>query len=283
MSSTPANINIDISDKCDLKCRLILEYPSEGINISSKSNDLLEGIDSTKLTPINQNANIKYNNTTYNLQSIYIVKPSLHTYANRRIDAELILNHGDVLICIPVISKSYSGILDEILVGVEEGTDPNLKLDNVVPKKPFYAYKGGIGGNNDRNIIVFRKMDALSINEKRLNALKSHDRSETFEVNENDKISYNKNGPENNDIDQAFPITCEPILGVEYVKKQKETKSPFTMSEADLNEWGNKAIVQIIVGMIIIFFLYSLFGFIFKRTNKIASSASDPVGSTEFK
>ena len=284
MSSTPANINIDISDKCDLKCRLILEYPGEGINILSINyNGDFKGIVSNDLGFNSPNANIKYNNTSKQLESIHIVKPSLHTYANRRIDAELILNHGDVLICIPVISKSYSGILDEILVGVEEGTDPNLKLDNVVPKKPFYAYKGGIGGNNDRNIIVFRKMDALSINEKRLNALKSHDRSETFEVNENDKISYNKNGPENNDIDQAFPITCEPILGVDYVEEKKKAKSPFTMSEADLNEWGNKAIVQIIVGMIIIFFLYSLFNFIFKRTNKIASSASDPVGSTEFK
>ena len=214
------------------------------------------------------------------MQSIHIVKPSLHTYANRRIDAELILHHGDVLICIPVISKSYSGILDEILVGVDSSDNQNLKLDNVVPKKPFYAYTGSIGNSDDMNIIVFRKMDALSINEKRLNLLKSHDRSQTFEVNENEKISYNKNGPENNDIDQSFPITCEPILGVEYVKTQKETKSPFTISEADLNEWGNKAIVQIIVGMIIIFFLYSLFSFIFKRTNKIASSASDSIGST---
>ena len=206
--------------------------------------------------------------------SIHIVKPSLHTYANRRIDAELILEHVDVLICIPVISKSYSGILDEILVGVEEKTNPNLKLDNVVPKKPFYAYKGGIGDNNDMNIIVFRKMDALSINEKQFNLLTSHDRSKTFEVNENDKISYNKNGPENNNYDQAFPITCEPVLGIDYIEEKKKTKSPFTMSEADLNEWGNKAIVQIIVGMIIIFFLYSLFCFIFKRTNKIANSAS---------
>jgi len=55
------------------------------------------------------------------------------------------------------------------------------------------------------------------------------------------------------------------------------------MSDADLTEWGNKAIVQIIVGILIILFLYSIFGFIFKRTNKIASSVSDPVGSTEFK
>ena len=284
MSSTPANINIDISDKCDLKCRLILEYPSEGINISNKSDADFEGIVSNKLdVDGSTNGKIKYNNNDKPLESIHIVKPSLHTYANRRIDAELILVHRNVLICIPIISKSYSGILDEILVGVEGGTNPNLKLDNVVPKKPFYAYTGGIGGNTNMNIIVFRKMDALSINENRLNLLKSHDRSETFEVNENDKISYNKNGPENNEYDQAFPITCEPILGVEYVKKQKETKSPFTMSEADLNEWGNKAIVQIIVGMIIIFFLYSLSNFIFKKTNKIASSTSDPVGSTEFK
>ena len=280
MSSTPANINIDISDKCDLKCRLILEYPGEGINISSKSDGDFKGIVSNKLDIGSPNGKIKYNNYDNSLDSIHIVKPSLHTYANRRIDAELILVHGDVLICIPVISKSYSGILDEILVGVEEGTNPNLKLDNVVPKKPFYAYKGGIGNSNNMNIIVFRKMDALSINENRLNVIKSHDRSQTFEVNENDKISYNKNGPENNEYDQAFPITCEPVLGVEYVKQQKETKSPFTMSETDLNEWGNKAIVQIIVGMIIILFLYSLFSFIFKKTNKIASSTSDSIGST---
>ena len=286
MSSTPANINIDISDKCDLKCRLILEYPSEGINILSKSYvDGFEGIVSTQLImPGQATNNIKYNNSTHVLESIHIVKPSLHTYANRRIDAELILVHrDDVLVCIPVISKSYSGILDEILVGVDDKQTPNLKLDNVVPKKPFYAYKGGIGNNMNMNIIVFRKMDALTINEKWLNTLKPHDRSKTFELDNNEKISYNQNGPENNNYDQSFPITCEPVLGVEYVKMQKETKSPFTMSEADLNEWGNKAIVQIIVGMIIIFFLYSLFSFIFKKTNRIASSASDPVGSTEFK
>jgi len=279
MSSTPANIDIDISDKCDLKCRLILEYPSEGINILSQSDDLFEGIDSTQLDFNSGNANIKYNNSTHVLQSIHIVKPSLHTYVNRRIDAELILVHGDVLICIPVISKSYSGILDEILVGV----DLNLKLDNVVPKKPFYAYTGGIDDNMNMNIIVFRKMDALTINEKWLNTLKSHNWSKTFELDDNEKISYNQNGPENNNYDQSFPITCEPVLGIDYVEEKKKAKSPFTMSEADLNEWGNKAIVQIIVGMIIIFFLYFVFAQIFKKTNRIASSASDPVGSTEFK
>ena len=279
MSSTPANIDIDISDKCDLKCRLILEYPSEGINILSNSDDLFEGIDSTQLDFNSGNANIKYNNSTHVLQSIHIVKPSLHTYVNRRIDAELILVHENVLICIPVISKSYSGILDEILVGV----DLNLKLDNVVPKKPFYAYTGGIDDNTNMNIIVFRKMDALTINEKWLNTLKSHNWSKTFELDDNEKISYNQNGPENNNYDQSFPITCEPVLGIDYVEEKKKAKSPFTMSEADLNEWGNKAIVQIIVGMIIIFFLYFVFAQIFKKTNRIASSASDPVGSTEFK
>ena len=282
MSSTPANINIDISDKCDLKCRLILEYPSEGINISSKSNEVFEGIDSNMLEFQSTNGKIKYNTIDKTLDSIHIVKPSLHTYANRRIDAELILVHGDVLICIPVISKSYSGILDEILVGVDGGQNPNLKLDNVVPKKPFYAYSGGIGSNNNMNIIVFRKMDALSINEKWLNTLTSHDRSKTFEVDDNEKISYNQNGPENNNYDQSFPITCEPVIGVEYVEEKKKARSPFAMSETDLNEWGNKAIVQIVVGMLIIILLYYIFGFIFKRTNKIASNASDTIGSTEF-
>jgi hypothetical protein len=125
-------------------------------------------------------------------------------------------------------------------------------------------------------------MDALSINEKWLNTLTSHDRSKTFEVDDNEKISYNQNGPENNNYDQSFPITCEPVIGVEYVEEKKKARSPFAMSETDLNEWGNKAIVQIVVGMLIIILLYYIFGFIFKRTNKIASNASDPIGSTEF-
>ena len=68
MSSTPANINIDISDKCDLKCRLILEYPSEGINISSKSNKVFEGIDSNILEFQSTNGKIKYN-TQFMVQS----------------------------------------------------------------------------------------------------------------------------------------------------------------------------------------------------------------------
>ena len=307
MSSTQADINMDISDTCDFKCRLILEYPSEGIIIEGtdkSDNASIEGINTNELVlnANNTNGKIKYNNIDKKLDSIHIVKPSLHTYANRRIDAELILVHedavhGDVLICIPLISKSYSGILDEILVGVEQSIklNPSLKpslnlnLKDVVPKKPFYAYTGGIetdGNINNMNIIVFRKMDALSINEKRLNTLTPHDASKKFKLINNQEISYNENGPENIKTDQLFPITCEPVPidGAEYDEEpDKSFKAPFIMSEADLNEWGNKAIVQIIVGIIIILFLYSVFGFIFKRTNKIASSVSDPVGSTEFK
>ena len=114
MSSTPANINIDISDKCDLKCKLTLEYPTEGLIISSKSNSSFNNVDCTNLQFTSQ-ANIKYNYTPYPLGQIVIFKPSLHLYAGRRIEAELVLVHGNVLLCIPVISKPYSGVLDEIL------------------------------------------------------------------------------------------------------------------------------------------------------------------------
>ena len=300
MSSTPADINKDISGTCDLKCRLILEYehsriPDKGITIQRKNNSSFGGIDSTKLKFPFQGAKITYNTIQHHMTSIHIFKPSLHTYAGNRIDAELILVYGDVgptadddepvhLLCIPIVQSTSHGILDELLEELDETGNSNLNLNNVVPKKPFYAYKGSIGSYNNLNIVVFRRMDELTITEKWLNTLNKHDMSESFKLNNNEKISYNKNGPENKNTDQIFPITCEPIDGVEYQEEPDDKlKSPFIMSEADLNEWGNKAIVQIIVGILIILFLYSIFGFIFKRTNKIASSVSDPVGSTEFK
>lgn len=280
MSSTPANINIDISDKCDLKCRLILGYPNEGVNISSKEDSNFLEISSTKLIFQPGNANITYNTATVSLNTIHIVKPSLHTYASKRIDAELILSHGDgnTLLCIPIISTSFTGILDDTLERLENSEASYLNMDNIVPKKPFYAYTGGINGGSGMNIIVFEKRDALTISKKRLELLTSHDRKHKFEVDNDEKISYNKNGPENQKLDKSFPITCEPILGVEYVKMEKRKKSPFTMSETDLNEWGNKAIVQIILGMLTIILLYRVFGYIFIRTKKIANNVSDSVG-----
>ena len=285
MSSTPANINIDISDKCDLKCKLTLEYPTEGIVISNKSNSNFNNVDCTNLQ-LNGQANIKYNYESYQLDEINIFKPSLHLYAGRRIEAELVLVHGNVLLCIPVISKPYSGVLDEILNKLENNTTANIKLDTIVPKKPFYAYSGSIsnstGGPYD--IIVFRKMDALSINEEWFKTLKIHDGSEKFELDNNEKISYNKNGPINGNIDQVFPITCEPIIDSEDIEQPKPpSRSPLGLSEKEMANLANKAIVQIVVGMLIIILLYYVFSFIFKKTNKVANSVSDPVKNMEFK
>ena len=56
MSSTPANINIDISDKCDLKCKLTLEYPTEGIVISNKSESSFDSL----IVPITAQRSGKY-------------------------------------------------------------------------------------------------------------------------------------------------------------------------------------------------------------------------------
>ena len=286
MSSTPANINIDISDKCDLKCKLTLKYPTEGINISSKSGSSFNAVDCTKLK-FTSEANIKYNYRLYQLNEINIFKPSLHLYAGRRIEAELVLVHENVLLCIPVISKPYSGVLDEILNKLEKKITANIKLDTIVPKKPFYAYSGSISNSSPEvsyDIIVFRKMDALSINEEWFKTLKIHDGSEKFELDNNEKISYNKNGPINGNIDQVFPITCVPILDSEDIEEPKPpSRSPLGLSEKEMANLANKAIVQIVVGMLIIILLYYVFSFIFKKTNKVANSVSDPVKNMEFK
>ena len=285
MSSTPANINIDISDKCDLKCKLTLEYPTEGIVINKKSNSNFNNVHCTNLQ-LNGQANIKYNYESYQLDEINIFKPSLHLYAGRRIEAELVLVHGNVLLCIPVISKPYSGVLDEILNKLDSNTTANIKLDTIVPKKPFYAYSGSISNSSQGpyDIIVFRKMDALSINEEWFKTLKIHDGSEKFELDNNEKISYNKNGPINGNIDQVFPITCEPIIDSEDIEQPKPpSRSPLGLSEKEMANLANKAIVQIVVGMLIIILLYYVFSFIFKKTNKVANSVSDPVKNMEFK
>ena len=285
MSSTPANINIDISDKCDLKCKLTLEYPTEGIDISRKSENSFDSVECTNLQFTGQ-ANIKYNYQLYQLDQINIFKPSLHLYAGRRIEAELVLVHGNVLLCIPVISKPYSGVLDEILNKLDSNTTANIKLDTIVPKKPFYAYSGSISNSSQGpyDIIVFRKMDALSINEEWFKTLKIHDGSEKFELDNNEKISYNKNGPINGNIDQVFPITCEPIIDSEDIEQPKPpSRSPLGLSEKEMANLANKAIVQIVVGMLIIILLYYVFSFIFKKTNKVANSVSDPVKNMEFK
>ena len=116
MSCTPADITSDITNSCDLKCKLVTDYPSQGITCKGYSK--LKNF-ALQLSIVGKdNLNSELNFTPYIVNDILIVKPSWHRYGGRTVAAEMIIIHRSrdngkyFVICIPIIQGNTSSDLD---------------------------------------------------------------------------------------------------------------------------------------------------------------------------
>tara|TARA_B100001769_G_C22107934_1_gene598727 strand:- start:2013 stop:2852 length:840 start_codon:yes stop_codon:yes gene_type:complete len=261
---TPVDINVKIENKCNLKCNLITNYPNDRFSGKTQIDNFNNIISNKIIPPTNaiDNYSIKYNNNQEILSEIHILKPSLHTYGGNPIDAELILKHEKTIICIPIIERSFNGTIDKLI------NEEEINFNDLIPNRPFYTYKGSIDSANsidseEYNIIVFKKMHPLIISTKKFNGLNKHDGTYNFNIEgSTNKISINESGPILGDTDVNYPITCEPYDDPYSTETIPEDK---TSSGETLGQLFNKAIVQMLLGMIILVILYKGFFWVSKK------------------
>ena len=271
MSCSPADLTENITNSCDLKCKLITDYPSQGITVTGISTG-----DSTALT-INgfSNLNIEFNFSEYVVNNIRFVKKSYHRYGGKSVSAEMIITHfgrgGFILICIPIVVGFSSSDLDDVFSNADKGNESSFDLNKFIPQQPYYSYKGGSGppgrcpGNQAGEVIVFQKRHALTLLQENIDFIADSRQQVRFNISDGESISFSKNKPLKKEHDAAFPITCEPYedTEMEEVKKRK-FRSPFDKDDIDFKEWTSNVTLQIILGAVI---LYALVKFLFFITN----------------
>jgi len=272
MSCKPADITTDITNPCDLKCKLFTDYPSQGIKIIGLNNNTFNIPNVTDMS-------IEYNFEKYTVSAIFINSPSFQLYNGKRVDAELVVYHEPsssstpVIIIVPIAIGYSSSELDDIINKAEKGIETEFDLNKLIPANPFYSYTGVLKNgdtcnNNDKfEIIVFQKRDALTVIAENMNLFKNTNiDSVKLALPDGESISYSKNIPLKKENDNEFPITCEPYDDTELEKEPepKKFRSPFVMSEKEFSEWRSNVVLQIIIGAVV---LYVLVKFIFLITS----------------
>ena len=290
MSCNTADINSDIINECDLKCKLVTDYPSQGIECNGYSK--LDKVALQLSIDGIENLNSELNFTPYTSVAIFVVQPSLHRYSGRKVAAEMIIisksrETGKYLfICIPIIEGNSSSDLDDIIhkAGMSPAQETTFDLNNFIPQQPYYSYEGGLKirascrGMTDE-IIVFQKRHALRLLEENLKIIPTGTNFK-FATPDGD-ISFSKNKPLKSQNDASFPITCEPYddPDMEPEIEKKKFRSPFTMSDKDFQEWSSNVAIQIIIGALVLYILVKFLFLITSLGSKKADISSMDGGS----
>jgi carbonic anhydrase len=283
MSSTTNKSPIDIVENvsnCSLKCNFSFKYSSSKIlTIINKGNYINIEVERTNEPPVT------FNNERYNVESIRIYTPSLHTYGGNNADAEMIISHTNdnsdsiLLICIPIsvnnVINDNSAILSKIILEMSKRAnslgektviqEERFSLNNIVPRKPFFFYEGVLPyspNNGNANFIVYNMDNAIPINDKMFKILKSMIVSQNTDVYPtNGRLFYNNKGPfyNNNTADtEDIYIDCRPtgsdgnvIVPISDETKFLETPNIFGNINSDII----KQILKVLFAGIILFLL----------------------------
>lgn len=267
-------INISYSNvygTCDLKCSYSFKYNASNTVAKNQENFITLTYDKGTSAPV------VYNNDNYYVSAINIYSPSIHKFDNNYTTGELVINHipekggKSLFVCIPIITSSDSSDASNILTGIiesvatnaprkNESTNINISnfnLNNIVPKKPFYAYNGtkGLVGH----VIVYGTSYAISLNSTILKKLTSIIKPFPITV-EGESVFYNNKGPNDTSVKEGIYISCQPTGSSEEEVSVTTNKSQVNY---DLfNDPNMSSILQIIIGIILcvaIFYILNIF------------------------
>ena len=276
------NINIspkNISGKCDLKCAYNFSYPES--NSTAKNNNVM-----ITLTPDNSSeAPVTYNTDKYTVSNIYITSPSLHTFNNKKLDAEFFIQHVPVkggqnlTVAIPIISSSESStasnLITQIIQSVStnapsngESTNLNISgftLQDIVPSKPFFSYTD----TGNTNWIVFPMKDAIPLNSNTLTTLSQIIKPYQLPMKGGD-LFFNSNGPNSSNTNSEIYISCNPTGSSEETTEVVYATNDVT--PIDFNSIWNNSILKFIIQILL---ACSLFIIIFYLLNMAFSSFID--------
>lgn len=231
INKSPIDIIENVSN-CSLKCNFSFKYPSSKLlRILNKGNYVNISVERMNEPPVT------FNNERYNVDSIRIYTPSLHTFGGNTADAEMIISHtndnnaSNLLICIPIsvnnIINDNSTMLSKIIIEMSKRAnslgeetvlqEERFSLNTFIPRKPFFFYEGVLPyspNDGNANFIVYNMDNAIPINDKMFKQLKNMIVSQTTDVYPtNGRLFYNSKGPfyNNNTADsEDIYIDCRP-------------------------------------------------------------------------
>lgn len=286
------NINIspkNISGKCDLKCSYNFSYPES--NSTAKNNNVM-----ISLTPDKSSEPpVTYNTEKYTVSDMYITCPSLHTFIDKKVDAEFFIQHVPVkggqslIVAIPIISSSEtstaSNLITQIIQSVStnapsngESTNLNISgftLQNIVPEKPFFSYTD----TGNTNWIVFPMKDAIPLNSNTLTTLSQIIKPYPLPMTGGD-LFFNSNGPNSTKTNSGIYISCNPTGSS--VETTEVVYDKNTVTPIDFNSiWNNsifKLIIQILVAcslfIVMFYVLNMLYSYLINGSVKLPTNSS---------
>lgn len=262
------NINIspsNVKGKCDMKCSYAFKYSES--NSTAKNNGVLIQLtyDSRSTPPV------VYNNGKYIVENIAIVSPSIHTFNNNSMPGEIIITHNpqnggnNLKVCIPFTSSSESSNASQIITDIinkvatnapSEGNSTNLNmgfsLQNIVPRKPFFAYSEG---TNDW--IVYGQIDAIPLSSTTISRLKKIIKSFPISTPGGDLFYNSKGSTSGLQLGDGIYISCQPTGSSEQETAVEYDKNS---SSVDFSNIFESPIFKLII---VIFIGCLLFGIIF--------------------
>ena len=144
---------------CTLKCAYSFNYTDTGIILSNEDGYL--NISYEQPPSSSTKSQVTYNSKDYNVDSIRLYHPSLHTYAGVQADAELVIIHKvtsgnnsipPLHVCIPIVVEETvtptSQTFQLIMKNIPQSTKSvqlktiNFNLNSFIPMAPFYSYTG---------------------------------------------------------------------------------------------------------------------------------------------
>jgi len=267
MSNQSINISAkNITGKCDLKCSYAFKYSES--NSTAKNDGVVISItyDSTSVPPV------IYNTEKYTVSKIMITSPSLHIFNDKSMPGEIMIEHvpvkggNNLNVCVPFTSSSESSMASNLITQIiqtvaanapSEGDSTNLNmsnfnLQNIIPRKPFFAYSGG-----NYDYIIFGALDAIPLTSSTITTLQQIIKPFPLPM-PSAPLFYNSKGPVSGlQIGDGIYISCQPTGSSNEEKAVSYDKNSSSIDFSNiLKSQAFKLLIMIIVGCIIFIIIF---------------------------
>jgi carbonic anhydrase len=229
-SNAPRDLIQVKSQECSLKCDYAHNYPMSSIIGNHQGEYLSFTFDTQSHPPV------VFNQDKYNVSSMRIYTPSLHTFNGKQADAECIIYHKhlegikELLVCIPLRATSNGdNFIDTMIqqmskMANQEGTNtqlqiPSFTLQSIIPQSSYYYYEGTLpyppcNTNQLYDYLVFET--PLEITSSSLTLLQKLISKQSYPIRKGDEIQsstfYHSFAPSNTlqtGNDDVY-IECQP-------------------------------------------------------------------------
>lgn len=287
--SAPIDLTQNTDGICNLKCSYSFNYTPTNVQITNQGSYLSLKVDNTMMPPV------IYNDQNYNVQEVRLYHPSLHTYAGKNADAEMVISHTNntstkqLLVCIPILKSSTSTMdsatyFDLIMLAIQRTansrgqqttlSNPTFSLAKFVPMTPYYSYKGTLPWQpftGKYDYVVFKIDDAITMSTEAFSILQNVTaiNNATVQTPEND-VFYNSNGPVPHAQGEIY-IDCQPTGANGEVLVPAKIGTGGVINNEVLKNLFSYTLVKIIVGALVMIIIWKV---AMKVINGIASHAS---------